>query len=405
MGLTHKRDLRTGLAVWSAYRRPRIPASRLERSTNAEVVVVGAGISGAMVSHALAEAGLRPLILDRRQGALRGSTAASTALLQFELDVPLTKLSSSIGRRSAEQAWKCSHAAVNELRTRARRLGIGAHLELRPSLYLAGNVLDASGLRREAKARQRIGLPSEYLVGKALRHHFDIDRPAAILSHGNAQADPVALAEGFLSAALHKGARLHAPHEVTDLHATRSGITLLTKDGIEVHARRVVLCAGYEMPKIVPRNHNHIHSTWVIATEPQPQRLWPQQALIWESSEPYLYLRATHDGRVICGGEDEEFSEALRRDNRIDAKTARIEKKLKQLMPALDTRAAFAWSGCFGANDTGTPTIGAIPGHRNCYAVLGYGGNGITFSMLAATLLTKQILGKRDPDAKLFEFR
>jgi glycine/D-amino acid oxidase-like deaminating enzyme len=40
----------------------------------------------------------------------------------------------------------------------------------------------------------------------------------------------------------------------------------------------------------------------------------------------------------------------------------------------------------------------------NYHAVLGYGGNGITFSMLAATLLTKAILGRRDPDASLFEF-
>jgi glycine/D-amino acid oxidase-like deaminating enzyme len=36
---------------------------------------------------------------------------------------------------------------------------------------------------------------------------------------------------------------------------------------------------------------------------------------------------------------------------------------------------------------------------------LGYGGNGITFSMLAATLLTNAIRGKRNPDARLFEFK
>ena len=95
----------------------------------------------------------------------------------------------------------------------------------------------------------------------------------------------------------------------------------------------------------------------------------------------------------------------MRRDASIETKTARLEKKLGKLFPALDTRAEFAWTGCFGSSITGMPTIGEIPGHRHCYAVLGYGGNGITFSMLAATLLTKAILGKKDPDAKLFEFR
>ena len=64
---------------------------------------------------------------------------------------------------------------------------------------------------------KKLGLPSEFLERRQLQHHFDIERSAAILSHGNAEADPVALATGFLRHALRAGARLHAPHEVTDL--------------------------------------------------------------------------------------------------------------------------------------------------------------------------------------------
>jgi glycine/D-amino acid oxidase-like deaminating enzyme len=52
----------------------------------------------------------------------------------------------------------------------------------------------------------------------------------------------------------------------------------------------------------------------------------------------------------------------------------------------------------------GCAAIGEIPGYRHCYAALGYGGNGITFSMLAASLLTAAIRGKHDPNARLFEF-
>jgi glycine/D-amino acid oxidase-like deaminating enzyme len=405
MGLTRKRDLHTGEAVWRAYRHARVPITRLNHGTRAEVVVVGAGITGALVSYALTEVGIRPLLLDRRDGARLGSTAASTALLQFELDIPLTKLSTLIGRRAAERIWKCSHAAVNNLRTQANRLGISAQLQSRPSLYLAGNVLNAAGLRREVRARQRLGLPSELLDRTALRRHFDIDRSAAILSHGNAEADPIALVTGFLKHALRRGARLHGPHEVTELHASRSGITLFTRDGAEMHARYAILCTGYEFPKIVPMQDNRIISTWAIATLPQPKRVWPQRALIWEASEPYLYLRTTADGRVICGGEDEEFLETRRRNTQKAIKTCRLEQKLGRLFPRVDATAAFAWTACFGASATGTPTIGEIPGYPHCFAALGYGGNGITFSMLAASLLSAAIRGKRDPDATLFEFK
>jgi glycine/D-amino acid oxidase-like deaminating enzyme len=248
IGLTRKRDLRDGEAVWSAYRVPKVMGTRLRRSMAAEVVIVGAGISGAMIAQSLTEAGLRPLIVDRRRAALLGSTAASTALLQFELDTPLTKLTTAIGRRKAEQVWVASRDAVNELRTRTNRLGIGAHLVSRPSLYLAGNLLDARGLEREVSARQRIGLASEYLDRRALRHHFGIDRPAALLNHGNAEANPVQLAAGYLHKAVDAGARFRAPHDVIDIHRGRRRSTLILDGGIEIESRHVVLCTGYELP-------------------------------------------------------------------------------------------------------------------------------------------------------------
>jgi len=404
MSLTRKRDLRDGNAVWTRYAIPKVAGTRLKRSTETGVAIVGAGISGSMIAQALAEAGMRPLIVDRRRGALLGSTAASTALLQFELDTPLTKLSAAIGGRKAEKVWIASRDAVNELRTRTHRLRISAQFESRPSLYLAGNVLDAKALRREVKRRQKIGLASELLDRQALWHHFRIRRPAALLSHGNAQADPVQLAAGYLLHALKAGARLHAPHDIVDIENTRRGSTLSTRDGIEIHAKHVVFCTGYELPKIVPANDNKVLSTWAIATRPQPEALWPQKALIWEASVPYLYLRATTDGRVICGGEDENFSDADERDALTSEKTMRLEEKLSRLFPNLDSRAAISWTGSFGGSSTGMPTIGAIPGFRRCYAVMGYGGNGITFSMLATKLITAAIFGRSDPEARLFAF-
>src|SRR5450755_2436909 len=405
MGLTRKRDLRDGKAVWTTYTVPKIWGAPLRRSLHTEVVVVGAGISGAMISQSLAEAGKRPLIVDRRRAALLGSTAASTALLQFELDTPLTKLTGSIGRRKAEKMWLASRNAVNELRTRSHRLGIDAHFKSRPSLYLAGNVLNAHGMKREVTQRQRIGLSSEYLDRKMLRHHFDIDRAAALLSHGNAEANPVELAAGFLRRAISAGARFHAPHDIVDIDCNRRATTLLTNDGINIHARHVIFCTGYELAKIVPVTNNKVLSTWAIATRPQPQAIWPQKALIWEASERYLYLRTTEDGRVICGGEDEDFADTEKRDSLTPQKTKRIEKKLHRLFPHLDSRADVSWTGSFGGSPNGIPTIGEIPGYPKCYAVMGYGGNGITFSMLATKLIIATVLGKRLPETSLFAFQ
>jgi len=47
---------------------------------------------------------------------------------------------------------------------------------------------------------------------------------------------------------------------------------------------------------------------------------------------------------------------------------------------------------------------GEIPGRRNCGAALGYGGNGITYSRIAAEIIRAALSGEPDSDAALCAF-
>jgi glycine/D-amino acid oxidase-like deaminating enzyme len=118
-----------------------------------------------------------------------------------------------------------------------------------------------------------------------------------------------------------------------------------------------------------------------------------------------LYLRTTSDGRVICGGLDEDFENEEKRDELLAKKTKSLEKKLKAIFPQLNSEAEFAWCGSFGSARTGLPSIGAIPGLKNCYAILAFGGNGITFSRMAAEMIRAVLTGHEDPDYKLFSIQ
>ena len=51
---------------------------------------------------------------------------------------------------------------------------------------------------------------------------------------------------------------------------------------------------------------------------------------------------------------------------------------------------------------TGLPLIGAVPKEPNVYTAMGFGGNGITFSMIAAEIITKLIEGETDEDQDIF---
>lgn len=400
---TQSKDLRSGMPLWLAGGRPRVREQILEQSKAYDVIIVGAGISGAMLADVLTTVGFSVGILDRRHPCL-GSTAASTALLQFEIDTPLIELSAMIGKNNAERAWRRSYQAVGDLRERIRALRIACDFRQRDVIYLSGNVLNARGLEREASARRRINLPSELANGAELQKHFDLPRAAAIISRDSADVNPVALAAGLLRQAVRRGARLHFPVEVIDVAPRPMGVDVVTSQGTEVSCRHLVFASGYEFPKGVPMNGHKIVSTWALATRPQPHLLWPSRALIWEAADPYLYLRTTVDGRIVAGGEDKDLDDEKARDALMQLKIAAISTKLARMFPGVDTQPDYQWAGFFGESSTGLPTIGAIPGMRNCYAVLAYGGNGITFSMIAAQIIQRRLCGTIDPDADLFEF-
>lgn len=399
---THTLDLRTGCSVWQSQPPPPIERSALAEDLDTEVLVIGAGISGALIADALSEVGLEVALVDRR-GPLEGSTSASTALLQYAIDTPLSILAGRIGRARAVRFWRRSRLAVDGLRERARRLGIEAGQVERDSLYLSGGILDAEGLLRELEARRRAGFEQQFLPAEDMSHRFGIRGRAALLSSGDFCADPRKLAAGFLNAALARGARLYAPVEVTDILPGQLVVRAATAEGFAITCRHLVFATGYEMPKGAPAMGNEIRSTWAIATRPQPEALWDGEAMIAEASEPYLYLR-TADGRVICGGEDEPFEDEARRDARLPEKTATLARKLKALLPALDPTPEFAWCGSFGMAPNGMPTIGRIPRMPRCYAAMGYGGNGITFSMMAGQMIRGLVTGEGDPDLDLVSF-
>lgn len=400
---TRSKHLRTGRSVWMRYPVRDLPTTPLPQESSIDVVVIGAGITGAMMAEELTEAGFSVAILDRR-GALQGATAASTALVQYELDVPLTLLTAKIGSEKAMRAWRRAKLAVDSISGKIRELDIACNAMRRDSLYLSGNLLDVDALYEEYDARARIGLRSQFLDRATLLERYGIPHDSALLSHDNMSVNPRRLAAGLLRCAIERGAKLHSPVEVASVEPYREGADVITTGGARIHARHVIFTTGYEIPRYIQSRRFHIVSTWAMATPPQPRKLWPDEVFLWEAAHPYIYVRTTIDGRVICGGEDEEFSDAERRDALIPEKTRILQEKLHRLFPQLDTTAEFAWAGCFGSTTTGLPSIGKIPDMPNTYAVLAFGGNGMTFSRIGAEILRSELTGKHDPDADLFAF-
>ena len=399
-GATLKRDLRTGRSLWADSPGLGVPVSRLKEAVAVDVAIVGAGISGAFMARELAR-DHSVAVLDRRP-PLMGSTVASTALLQWEIDLPLTALSDRIGAAKAKRAYLRSHQAVADLKRIVAEERILCGLHDKATLYLAGDEYGHRALAAEAEARREINLDSRYLGPADLRDDFGIDRTGAILSGGSASGDPARLAAGLLRRAAADGASIYSPIEVLEAVSDPDGVTLLT-NARPVRANAVIFCCGYEFPKTVPTPGAEVISTWAMASKPrQSCPAWLKDTLVWEASDPYLYLRMSQDGRLIVGGEDEASPDAHADTAKLKRKCEVIAAKLQRLLPGLEFQTDYSWAGAFGESATGLPSIAPVPEMDHTWAVMGFGGNGITYSVIASQIVSAALRGRPDPDSDLY---
>jgi glycine/D-amino acid oxidase-like deaminating enzyme len=395
-------DLRSGQTPWQRIGALAEPARDYPAHLPCDVVIVGAGITGAFLAERLTRRGLKVVVLDRQQPE-RASTAASTALLLWETDAPLRELEDRLGFEAAAGVYRRSHAAVQDIAALVAGLGIPCGFAPRDSLYLAGDKLDPADLREELMLRRAAELPSRLLDQDAVAR-MGLRAEAALQSSGAAEADPVALASGLMQAAQARGALLLSPLEAVAYDASVTGVAVATDRGTQIMAKALILATGYDMPPFVPSTAHHMLSTWVIGTAPlPPESLWPSGALVWEASDPYLYMRTTADHRLIAGGADEEIVEAGARDALTETKVGELLAKVGgRFRPIAPAQLAYVWSGVFGETDDALPLIGAIPRMPGCYAAFGYGGNGITFSAVAAEMIDRLLQGGRDPHEETF---
>ncbi|MDZ7600564.1 MAG: FAD-dependent oxidoreductase [Hoeflea sp.] len=402
--LVDKKTLHESTSYWA--KTPRISVRHFAKlpSRTCDILIVGSGISGALMAEHLCDGERNVMMVDRRP-PVRGSSLDSTAMIQHEIDVPLHVLARKIGEENAMRAWRRSRDAVRSLVELVGSLDIDCSLEAKRTLYLAGDELGPRALKVEARLREKAGIDARLLDGESTASEFGIDRPASIVSRDSASANPAQMTAGLIRAAQARGLKVVSPIEIADVMPVGDHVACATSDGQLIVARHVVFCSGYEFLKRLESPRHSIISTWAIAAKPRsavPD--WLREFLVWEASDPYLYLRMAKDGSIIAGGEDEDAPEAFDDPEKLKDKTNRIVTKIEKLLGVKLYPPHSRWAAPFGNTTTGLPFIGPVPGLKNVHAVMGFGGNGITFSKIAAEIIKAEISGRTDRDADLFRF-
>lgn len=377
---------------------------KLLSNKKTDVVIMGGGISGALTAYHLISKGISCIVVDARSIGL-GSSCASTSLLQYEIDIPLHKLAHQIGEAKATRCYKLCEQSIEKLFTVAKTIAF-TDIEHKKSFYYAAVKKDTAMLQEEFNMRKNAGFEVRWLNENDVFKKSGLNAPAAILSKSGAQTNAYMFTHALHQYSISKGVEVFDRTEITSIEHTTKGVALKTKEGFTLHSKKLVYAVGYEVVKYIKKPIVQLQTTYAVISEPLSLKrpYWADDMLLWNTANPYLYLRTTTDNRILIGGRDDNFYSPVIREERLASKSKALVKDFKKLFPEIPFVAEFKWAGAFGSTKDALPFIGPYDKLPNSYFALGFGGNGITFSLIAAEMMVAHFTGKKNPDAGLFSF-
>ncbi|WP_424767950.1 NAD(P)/FAD-dependent oxidoreductase [Paenibacillus sp. sgz302251] len=393
------KELYTGKLYWPATLSSTRDYPSLQENIKTQVAIIGGGMSGAICGSVFTHSGIPAVILERGQVA-GGSTSANTGLLQISNDIMLCDLSKQIGEHEARAFYNACKDAVHLLGKTAAALSVDVGFKQRSSLYYASTEQELPKLKKEYEALKACGLEVEFWESDEIAKRFPFRKPAAIVTHGDAEVNPYQFVNALADAAVDAGLGIYEQTDVASHDTLPNGLhRLRTADGYEIEAEQVVYAVGYEPEELRGQLIKaELNRSFAMVTGVQ-QNLssWYQNYLIWETARPYLYMRTTIDNRVVIGGLDEEEEQPVHNEHVREKRIYKLLAQLQALFPELQAPIEYEWSATFGESRDGLPFIGVDPAWDNVYYCLGYGGNGTVHSMLAAHLLRDLIRGEKNP--------
>jgi gamma-glutamylputrescine oxidase len=360
---------------------PTDPLPHAELDGEADVAVVGGGITGCACALALAEAGLRVRLFDAREIA-GGASGRNGGFALRGGAAPYPVLVDSVGSDATAALWRWTEG------------------ELRVLGSLAGDAMRSTGsLRLAIDDEERDELLEEYeaLVDAGFDAGWREDLPpplagrypAALFHPPDAVLQPARLVRRLARRAVHAGVEIHENARVESVEDAHAATVVVATDGYPSGL------LGELEGLIVPTRGQ------VIATEPIEEMLFE---IPHYGRHGFDYWHQRPDGRIVAGG----F-----RDVSLDTEFTADEVTTPVVQSALESfvaehvgrplRIDYRWAGIFGMVFDFLPVVGLVPGDERLWMAGGYSGHGNVLGFACGRLVARAILGDRDPLIDLFE--
>jgi glycine/D-amino acid oxidase-like deaminating enzyme len=391
------------------------PRPPLDGTTEADVAILGAGLTGLWTAYYLRrrDPSLRIVIVEREVAGF-GASGRNGAWCAPDLNITLTRLARLHGEDAARRMQQATYDAVNEVGRACAEAGIDAGFHKGGGITVARGPHGVPALEATLEEYRRFGFGDRYRLLDATELASRIRIAGAVrglASEDAAVVHPGRLVRGLARVVERAGVRIVEGTPVIDFVARDAGgrAQLRTPRG-DVRAPVIVL-AGEAYLTELARLHRQLIPLWslIVLTEPVAEDRWA--GIGWADREVVAstrlsidYLSRTEDGRILFGGRGApyRFGSPIRPQYDLHPPThERLRAFVREWFPSLaDVRFSHAWGGPLGMPRDWHPTI-AFDEATGIATARGYIGHGVSATNLAGRTLTDLITGTRSPLTEL----
>lgn len=351
----------------------------------ADVIILGAGVIGLQIAHALRRTGREILLLERGQPAQQASWASAGIVTDLfpSADDPLSQL-----RHIAIRAYPQLAAELRE------SVGLDVEYRTNGAIEVAFNEQQAARLAEDVRRERAAGQDTEFVEGSALRSAepgLSEIIIAARLAPGG-QVEPRRLCRALELAVRQAGVRVRTGVPATELLVSGERVSgVQTLEGV-FYAPLVINCLGAWSAQlagcrpsipVVPQRGQ------ILALRPPRP---PIQRVLLREDDPYLVPRA--DGRLIVGATRElvGYDPSLTADG-----IAWLLDAAMAMVPSLKGAPIHEmWTGFRPLSLDGLPIIG--PGEiEGLLFATGHGPSGITLAPGTVEVIVALVEGRPSP--------
>lgn len=365
-----------------------------------EVLVIGGGITGAFCLYYLAQAGIEAVMVSQKPIGFSSASINSSAL-QYQNELMLTHLSKSAGKDKAIGYFKMCEQALNEIEGLADEID-DFKFTRRDSLLYTSSPEQVDKLHTEYLMRRHNGFDVQFLEKHEARELFSFDVMAGILSSGaSGEVDGYKLCHALVSSAEKKNSRIYENTSITAIENAEVGVIAETSYGRKIKAKKVIMAIGKAQEQFLDKEVN-IKTSFTIATEPVKGFAGYDSRAIVKNIDNNIYMRTTHDNRIIIGGLDcslldrnGKLAKVIGIEKLVERKYSELESALNKMLVGIDDiRVEYRYSGEYGQTNDMLPLSAEYEEYRDIIFLMPPSINGILYSQIVSKTAAESIKAK-----------